>query len=180
MTNWYVAKSKPQKESWLVTNLTSLGVEVFYPRIVSKRRGKRIEEPLFPTYVFCRFEVNAPKWPIIRWSPGLNYFLGTDGRPSPVPEELIDYIRERVAWWNSEGFDQKTFQPGQRVMVKHGPFAGLEGIFQRHVSSRQRCYVLLQVVGGLSPVEIAEADLVDALPRALNSVPKISPSISVN
>ncbi len=102
-TNWYVAKSKPQKEAWLTTSLTSLGVEVFYPRIISNRRGKRTLEPLFPTYVFCKFEVETPEWPAIRWSPGLSYFLGTDGHPTAIPDEIVDYIKDRISWWNNEG-----------------------------------------------------------------------------
>jgi transcriptional antiterminator RfaH len=165
MSNWYVAKSKPQKEAWLTTSLSSLGVEVFYPRIVSHRRGKRTLEPLFPTYIFCKFDVNTPEWPAIRWSPGLSYFLGADGHPASIPDNLVDYIKERVKWWNNEGCSPQRLKPGQHVVVSHGPFSGLEGIFQRHVSSRQRCRVLLQVVGRLSPVELEETDLSIAMPR---------------
>ena len=60
MIEWYVAKSKPQKEAWLTTSLSSLGVEVFYPRMISNRRGKRTLDALFPTYVFCKFDINSP------------------------------------------------------------------------------------------------------------------------
>lgn len=158
-TSWYVAKSKPQKEAWLTTSLTSLGVEVFYPQIISNRRGKRILEALFPTYIFCKFEVETPKWPAIHWSPGLSYFLGTDGHPTAIPEEIVDYIKDRVTWWNSEGSSPKKISTGQQVQVSHGPFAGLEGVFERHVGSRHRCRVLLQIVGRLSPVELEDSNI---------------------
>ncbi len=165
MTNWFIAKSKPQKETWLNTSLTHLGVEVFFPRIICHRRGKRILEPLFPTYLFCRFDINTPDWPSIRWAPGLNYFLGTEGRPARIPDDLVDYIKQRVDNWNSRESGVKQLHPGDRVMITNGPFAGLEGIFERYVSSRQRCRVLLQVVGRLSPVEISEGDLALPMPR---------------
>ncbi|MCH8868336.1 MAG: hypothetical protein J4O08_01020 [Chloroflexi bacterium] len=165
MDEWYVAKSKPQKEAWLTTSLSSLGVEVFYPRMISHRRGKRTLEALFPTYIFCKFDINAAEWPAIRWAPGLSYFLGTDGHPMAIPEDLIEYIGDRVRWWNDDGSSAQHMQPGTPVVVSHGPFAGLEGIFERHVSSRQRCRVLLKVVGGLSPVELEETDIALALPK---------------
>ena len=165
MTEWYVAKSKPQKEAWLTTSLSALGVEVFYPKMISNRRGKRTMEALFPTYVFCKFDINSPEWPAIRWAPGLSYFLGTDGHPMTIPNDLIEYIGERVTRLNDEGSTSQHMKPGTPVVVSQGPFAGLEGIFERHISSRQRCRVLLQVVGGLSPVELEESDISLVLPK---------------
>lgn len=165
MDEWYVAKSKPQKEAWLTTSLSALGVEAFYPRMVCNRRGKRTLEALFPTYVFCKFDIKSPEWPAIRWAPGLSYFLGIDGHPTAIPEDLIGYIGDRIKWWNDNSSGPAYIEPGTPIVISNGPFAGLEGIFDRHVSSRQRCRVLLQLVGGLSPVELGETDIVMALPR---------------
>ena len=88
MKNWYVAKSKPQKEAWLQATLSDLGVDVFFPRIYARRRGYKRLEALFPTYLFCHFDINSPDWPAIRWAPGLNYFLATDGNPSRVSDDM--------------------------------------------------------------------------------------------
>ena len=159
MNSWYVAKSKPQKEAWLTTNLTSLGVEVFFPRIAAYKRGRHVTEPLFPTYVFCRFDVNSPEWPAIRWSSGLSYFVGIDGMPSPVPDEVVDYLSRNVGMWNSGNIGREPFHPGQRVTILNGPLAGLEGVFQGQVSSRQRCRILLDSIGRSSAVELNQADL---------------------
>ena len=156
MNNWYVAKSKPQKEAWLTTNLSSLGVEVFYPRIAAYKRGKHVAEPLFPTYVFCRFDLNSPEWPAIRWSSGLSYFVGIDGMPTPVPDEVVDYLNQQVEMWNS---GREPFHTGQRVTILNGPLAGLEGVFQGLVSSRERCRILLDSIGHSSSVELNQADL---------------------
>jgi transcription antitermination factor NusG len=49
---------------------------------------------------------------------------------------------------------------GEAVTIAGGPLAGLVGIFQQHIPSRQRCRILLNVVGKLSPVEISESNLV--------------------
>ena len=159
MRRWYVAKSKPQKESWMEASLAPLGVEVYFPRIVGRRRGKAILEPLFPTYLFCQFDANSTKWPTIRWAPGLNYFLSSDGRPCPIPDELVEYIGRLVENWNEGGYISKHLKTGDRVKIANGPFSGLEGIFESYVSSKQRCRIFLQIVGRVTTVELAESDL---------------------
>ena len=95
---------------------------------------------------------------MVRWAPGLSYFLGSDGTPSAVPETLIDYLQSRVSWWNGEGF-RRRLTPGERVRIVGGPFDGLEGIFQTYVPARQRCRVLLHIVRQLIAAEVPEAHL---------------------
>ena len=152
MKNWYVAKSKPQKEAFLHATLSELGVDVFFPRIYSRRQGHQRLEALFPTYLFCRFDVSSPDWPAIRWAPGLNYFLATDGNPSRVPDDMVQYIHHRVEDWNGVGLVAKDLGPGDVVKVANGPFAGIEGIFQRYVSAGQRCRILLHVEDACDPL----------------------------
>jgi transcriptional antiterminator RfaH len=159
LNGWYVAKSQPQKEAWLKSSLTAKGVEVFYPYITAKKRGKYVNEPLFPTYLLCRLDPSKPDWPAIRWAQGLSYFLSADGQPSPVPDDLVEHIRKRVETWNSGGYSARRLEPGKQVTIAHGPFAGLDAIFQRYVPSRNRCQVLLQLVGRTATVELDEMDL---------------------
>ena len=166
MINWYVAKSKPRKEEWLATNLSSMGVEVFSPRILTYKRGRRTVELLFPTYVFCRFDVNSSEWPKIRWSSGLSYFVGIDGVPSPVPDGVVNYLNQRVEMWNGNHSGREPFHPGQRVTILNGPFSSLEGIFQRPGNAQQRCRVLLNAVGGTTSVELNESDLAMSMASA--------------
>jgi transcriptional antiterminator RfaH len=162
---WYIARSQPRKETWLSTSLTSFGVEVFYPRILARKRGKYVNEPLFPAYLFCRLDPDSADWPAIRWAHGLSYFLSADGQPSRIPDDLVEYIRRRAETWNAGEFSARNLQPGARVTIAHGPFAGLDGIFQRYIPSRQRCQILLQVVGRLTVLELPEIDLAVTLAR---------------
>ncbi len=159
MYGWYVAKSKPRKENWLTSSLSQLGVEVFYPQIRARRRGKLVMEPLFPTYVFCQFNGDASNWPAIRWAPGLSYFLSTDGIPTRVPDEMVGYLDQQVKEWNGEGHSVRRLKTGDAVKVENGPFAGLEGVFQKYMGARQRCNILIEVMGRLTIVELSESDL---------------------
>ena len=158
MLNWYVAKTKPQKERFLTTFLAQWDVETFLPEIVRPTARTGGNDLLFPTYLFCQMDSQSPKWPIVRWAPGLSYFLSTDGQPTGVPDSLIEYLQERVQRWNGGEFHHR-WTAGERVPVIRGPFAGLEGIFQSYIPARRRGQILLEVVGRLALVEIPEWDL---------------------
>jgi transcription antitermination factor NusG len=110
-------------------------------------------EPLFPTYLFCLVDSGTDAWPDIRWVPGLCYFLGAGGELVPVSDDIITHLKERIAWWNSGGFEPR-FTCGERVVITGGPLAGLEGIFRKYLPARQRCQVLLQILGRQSEVEL--------------------------
>ena len=154
MEAWYVAKTKPSKERLVKTYLTERqGVEVFLPLIHRPAGRKAGWEPLFPTYIFCLVEPQSADWPAIRWAPGLSYFLGAGQELVSVSDELIAHLKQRVSWWN-EGEYVPRFALGERVVVTSGTFSGLEAIFQRYIPARQRCQVLLQILGRLAKVEV--------------------------
>lgn len=155
--NWFIAKSKPRKEQYLISSLSRWGVETYYPFI--RRPGKQGKlEPLFSTYVFCRFDDQDPRWHAVRWAQGLSYFLMAGGKLSAVPEPMVDFLMRRTREWNDSAF-QKVFVPGEHLTIASGPFSGLDAIFQNYVPSRQRCQVLLQAVGGISSVELPVASI---------------------
>ena len=156
---WCVAKSKPQKELWLQASLTQLGVEIYFPRIIAKRRGGRLMEPLFPTYLFCRFDTDHSPWQAVRWTPGLSYFLGAEGYPTQLSDDLVAHVRRRVEAWNGAGQNPFQLRPGQRVRIQVGPFSAFDAIFERYVDSRQRCRVLIQALGRQTSVELDQRSL---------------------
>ena len=164
MEAWYVAKTKVRKERLVEIYLTEkLGVEVFLPLIRRPAGIKAGLEPLFPTYLFCFVNPQSADWPAIRWAHGLSYFLGASRELVPVSDELIAHLKQRVSWWNEGGYVPQ-FASGEQVMVTSGPFSGLEGIFQRYVPARQRCQVLLEILGRLAKVEVTAEILRGKLP----------------
>jgi len=58
---WYLVHSKPQQESLAVLNLQWLGVEAFCPTLRQfkkiRRRKETVISPLFPGYLFSRFDL---------------------------------------------------------------------------------------------------------------------------
>ena len=161
MESWYVAKVKAQRETTTENFLSQCGVQVFCPRVVSPGHNGGKSQALFPTYLFCYVDPGSVIWPRVRWAPGMSYFLSCDGDPIPVPDTLVDYLRLRVTQWNDPGQFRQLSQ-GDRVVVTEGPFAGLEGIFQRYVVAKQRCRIFLEVVARLINVELPEWEVAEA------------------
>lgn len=153
MKRWYLAKIKLQKETFLASYLSQGGIEVFFPKIIEPSTFGGSLKALFPTYLFCRLDPDSSIWPTARGAPGVAYFLSSDGMPCSIPDGLVDNLRERVNRWNDPTYS-RSLGAGDKVVVIGGPFAGLEGIFQRYIPSKQRCRILLEVVGRLTNVEL--------------------------
>lgn len=157
-TSWYIAKSKPRKTKLLIESLSRWGVETFYPEIRKHGKASGKLEPLFNTYVFCRFDPKSPEWQAIRWAPGLSYFLTDAGELATLPDEVVDYFKQKTRRWN-EGSVSKRFSSGSQVAIVDGPFAGFEAVFSGYLSARDRCVVLLSSVSGVTSVELSDRDI---------------------
>lgn len=162
--NWYVLKAKPRQELRVITHLRlrADGLDTFLPKIetVRRREGRRCAmlEPMFPGYLFVRMRLTPRSWNVVRWTPGVNGVLGDGQFPIAVPDDVIETIWQRVA---DLGFARVGIHllPGTRVRVTTGTFAGLEGIFERHVSRSGRVRVLMEMLNRRAPIELDELDL---------------------
>jgi transcription elongation factor/antiterminator RfaH len=126
---WYALQCWVRKESLIVTQLETQGFECFLPKYKSVRewsdRKKEVEQPLFPGYVFCRFEYSQRR-PIVV-TPGVLQVVGCGRTPMPVEQREIEAIQFAIA-------SEVPTQPwpylaiGERVRIHTGKLSGLEGI----------------------------------------------------
>jgi len=126
---WYVLQCWARKESVIVTQLENQGLECFLPKYKSIRqwsdRKKEVEQPLFPGYIFCRFDYSDRRAAVM--TPGILGVVGCGKMPVPVDDKEIEAIQLAVA-------SGKPRQPwpylevGQQVRIHTGKLTGLEGI----------------------------------------------------
>jgi transcription antitermination factor NusG len=64
-----------------------------------------------------------------------------------VDESIIESIKSRLKE-DGTALQGPIFRPGQTVRIQAGAFEGLEAVFERELSDRQRAMVLLQVLSG--------------------------------
>lgn len=134
--HWYALHVRPRFEKHVQTHLEDKGYEVFYPTYTSTRqwsdRVKSLSFPLFPGYVFCRFNVHA-RLPILI-TPGVNQVVGSGKTPITVDERELAAIR-RVMESGVAAQPWPYLQVGETVQIETGPLEGLTGIVTRIKSS---------------------------------------------
>jgi transcription antitermination factor NusG len=126
---WYALRVRSRHEKATAASLFGKGYEVFLPLYRSRQRWsdrvKEVELPLFPGYLFCRFDF-LQRLPILK-TPGLVHVVGVGEHPEPVPEGEIAAVQAIVA--SRLGTEPWPYlHIGQRVRIEVGPLAGIEGI----------------------------------------------------
>jgi transcription elongation factor/antiterminator RfaH len=163
---WYVLHTKSRFENVVNEGLTKKSLEVFLPKIQvrSKRRDRKvmIRVPLFPGYLFVKTNLEPHKHIEIVKTVGAVRLVGNKDGPISVPSETIDSLKIIV-----QGNDSVTtgsrFKKGDRVIVVHGPFAGVVGTFVRH-RGKGRVIVNIEALGQYAGVNVSEEDI-ELLPK---------------
>jgi len=160
---WYALQSKPNQEQLLWYQLELNRIETYLPllsvRPVNPRARKLV--PYFPGYLFARLDWHSQSFSSVAWLPGMRRIVAFDGEPASLPEHLIAGLRARVEQANQEQTDPLSgLQRGEPVLVKAGPFAGYEAIFDTRLNGGERARVLLRYIASLQvSLEIPAAQL---------------------
>lgn len=146
---WYTIRTKPRKEKVVEKRLGDLNLEVFLPWLRSRRRiGSRhqwVLVPLFPGYLFCRLDV-VLTGKAARYAPGVKDFVKFGNRIAEVGPEIIQTLRDRCPNGVAQ-IQPRIYRAGEPIMIKEGPFSGLEAVFEREMKGSQRVAVLLELLG---------------------------------
>jgi transcription elongation factor/antiterminator RfaH len=147
---WYALQTHSLQEERAAENLGAWGVETFTPKYRERRanpytgRPVFFTRPLFPRYMFARFEAGRMLRKV--WfTRGVCKVVGFADGPEPVEDEIIELIKSRV---DKDGLVQlnEDFKHGDKVIVRDGPFANLEGIFERDIEDGDRVQMLLTAI----------------------------------
>jgi len=140
---WYALAVKPRFDKAVAKTLRAKEYPTFLPLYTMRHKyGNRCKEselPLFPGYVFCRFNALA-KLPILT-TPGVIQIVGTGNAPAAVSDAEMSSLQIAVrARFSVEPFP--FLQVGQRVRINRGALAGVEGIV---ISVKQRLRLVLSI-----------------------------------
>src|SRR3984885_981806 len=98
LRQWFALAVKPRFDKTVARALDNKGFETFLP-LYKKRhdygaRSREFELPLFPGYLFCRFNV-LMRLPIVT-TPGVTHILGAGNTPSPLAETEISSLQSVI------------------------------------------------------------------------------------
>lgn len=142
-TQWFAVQTKTSREKFVAEILRGKGYEEFVPLYRSRRkwsdRIKELELPLFPGYVFCKFDAGR-RLPILT-TPGVLLVVGNGRAPVPVEDAEIDALRA-VVRSRLQAQPWPYLQVGQRVRIEGSPLAGMEGIL---LELKNSCRIVVSV-----------------------------------
>ena len=146
---WYVLRSKPNKELTLWRELTARGLECFYPqlRVQPVNPRSRKIRPYFPGYLFLHTDAEQVGISSFQWIPFSSGLVSFDGLPAMVPDSLVQAIRRHTDEINAAGGEQfVALKSGDTVVIQGGPFDGYEAIFDTRLAGTERVRVLLKLL----------------------------------
>ncbi len=144
---WYILSIKPKQEQSVIKNLNIMGVESYLPLYKKKKKVKKektdVIVPLFPGYLFCRFDFDD-HYQKIRYTRGVKKVLGNKQSLWIIDEDKVEDIRKR----EEDGLVvmkkvEENFKPGMQIIVDEGDFDGWEGIFHEDLPDEKRAVILL-------------------------------------
>ena len=148
-SHWYVVSTKPHQEKQAELHIKQCGIECFLPLLkeskIIRRTRKTVIEPLFPGYLFARFDLDK-HCRAVSYATGVRKIVEFGSGPVELDVTMIDAIKERL----NDGY--VTLMParpvhGQVVHIKGGPLAGLEAVFIREMPEKNRIVLLLTALG---------------------------------
>ena len=128
--NWFAIRTKSNREGTVSQALEGKGYEVLFPRYSYNQRpwvpreAGSVTKPLFPGYLFCRFDAST-RLPILT-VPGVLNVVSNGRIPIPLEEREIESVKVLVS-------SQLPVQPhqylreGDIIRIAEGPLAGAEG-----------------------------------------------------
>jgi transcription termination/antitermination protein NusG len=151
------------KERAASAGLSDLFAEVLVPmeEVVEMRRGRKVssERKFFPGYVLVKMELNDQTYHLIKSTPKVTGFLGTENKPIPITDEEAGRILQQVQEGVERPKPSVTFEIGEQVRVADGPFASFNGLVEEVDEERARLKVAVSIFGRATPVELEYAQV---------------------
>lgn len=123
---------------------------------VVRGRKKVTERRFFPGYVLVKMVMDDATYHLIKETPKVTGFLGSDHgkRPVPVSEREVQIIIGAVEDGAERPKQAIRFEIGEKVRVVDGPFQSFEGNIEEVDEARERVKVAVSIFGRATPVEL--------------------------
>ncbi|CAM4172946.1 UpxY family transcription antiterminator [Gillisia limnaea] len=154
---WYVIYTKPRWEKRVCREIEELEIEAYCPVITEVRqwsdRKKKVETPLFKSYVFVRLPA-ASRDKVFQVH-GVIRFLYWLGKPAVVRDAEIETLKHWLDNGRVEEIETGHLTPGDQITIATGNFKGQEAVIKEIGNKRLR--LVLSSMGFVVNVKLSEA-----------------------
>ena len=165
--NWYIIHTysgfeRKVKES-LESRVKAFGLEekigqVLIPTeaVLEMRGGKKIESHrlFYPGYVLVELDMDDEVWHVVKSTPRVTGFVGSGQTPSPLSEEEVSAIVNRISTPGERAKPKLTFEKNETVKIVDGPFNNFTGVVDDVNLDRNTMKVMVTIFGRATPVEL--------------------------
>ena len=143
----------------------TLGLECFYPklkqRVIVRRVKRDVIRPLFPRYIFCRFDL-ATSFRSVSYATDVVNVVSLGRKPIEVSDDIIAALKSRAVGSPQQDLIQSDamMPPGSRIEIVSGVMRGLEGLFLRPMDDSERVAILLSTLNASVVIERSQCRLV--------------------
>jgi len=166
-SRWYVLHAYSGYEKKVAENImeqaNKLGISQFIEEvsvptqnIVEVKRGTRVntERKFFPGYILIKMTLNDDTLHIIKNTPKLSGFLGTQGKPTPISNGEAKRISEQIIHSEEKPRPSIDYEIGEQIKVIDGPFASFNGHIEQVNEEKAKLKVAVSIFGRSTPVEL--------------------------
>lgn len=147
-SDWRVVRTSPRAEFLAATELERDGQEVYCPRVFDPLiTSLRPENPLFPGYIFLRYEDKGEGLPPFQPRHRVLGWLRLGGEIPIVSDSVITDLKTRVESLNQEGGIWRRYQVGEKVTVCSNNLDTLAEVLDEPRSPKSRVNVLMEFMG---------------------------------
>jgi transcriptional antiterminator RfaH len=146
---WFILQFKSNAHRQANKNLQQQGFETFLPlNNITSRKASRftnVTQPLFPGYMFVKFDVTNPRWNKINSTYGVLRLITFNSILKSIPTEVIESLIKRC---NMSGklLPVKKLKKGDQVKLIEGPFANFIATIESYQSD-ERVWILMDLMG---------------------------------
>lgn len=170
---WYALYVKSRQEKTVHAQLDAKHQDVFLPMYDVRNkwadRWKTVSLPLFPGYVFCRFDLSC-RYAVLATS-GVIDVVRVGPEPAPIEHSEIEAL-QRIVSSKAPAEPYPNLVKGYEVEIIAGPLKGVTGIVTT-IRSSVRLAINIDILCRSVVVEIDRECV-----KPIESVPTFSPSVT--
>ena len=171
---WYVLRVASNKEHQVrdalerkvkIEGLEGRVGQILVPTVKERRMRsgvpRIVERKLYPGYVFvemaCEEDGSVPEgvWFLIKETTGVGDFIGSDGKPTSMPEREVGQMLAASAESEEQpGLSGLNISKGNQVKITDGAFESFEGEVESVDERRGMVSVIVSIFGRMTPVEV--------------------------
>lgn len=134
---WFVVRTKQAREVTASVAVAAAGFPTFLPvqlvEVNHAGKRERKERPLFPRYIFAKFDRDITPCGKINYCRGVaskGLMVDAMDRPIAVPDTVINRIRgDEMAERAKAGEVTTGYRPGDTFLINRGPYAQIEATY---------------------------------------------------